>query len=107
MLELEWWPDHGGPPLWVREGRGGVRVDPAALGLDPDLVARLAAWGAAYDEDALPVDGEGDRGWVDAGVALLAETRRALEGRCSVVVTEPWWGEPPADPPPVGRGGPA
>jgi regulator of protease activity HflC (stomatin/prohibitin superfamily) len=31
------------------------------------------------------------------GPGLLAEVRQDLAGRYEVVVTEPWWGEPPSE----------
>ena len=97
MQVLEWWPDHERSPLWLVEGRGGVAVDAAAVGLEPGIAPRLAAWGRSYDEDKLPVDGAGDQEWIQTGVGLLHEVRSALAERYAVVVTEPWWSEAPTE----------
>jgi len=92
---LEWWPDYCGGTLWKTAGRGGRHVDSAALGLHPDLAARLVAWNQRYAEDKLPVTSEGDPEWLGEGIRLLAEVRRCLAGRFDVAVSEPWWGEEP------------
>jgi hypothetical protein len=94
---LEWWPDYGAELLFLRAGPGGNRVDPATLGLTTDLCERLSAWYAEYSEDKLPIDADGDAAWLETGRTLLHETRNELRGRYAVVVTEPWWGEPPTD----------
>ncbi len=91
---LEFWPDYGPGPLWMR---GGTPADPAALGLPIDLAERLQAFNDAYGEERLPLEGGGDADYLATGVRLLAEVRDALAGRFRVVVTEPWWGEAPSD----------
>lgn len=90
---LEFWPDYGGGPLWAASA--GV-IDPAAVGLNADLVARLAAHNQAYEEERLPLEGPGDAEYLAEGTRLLAAVRQALSGRYRVVVREPWWGEEPA-----------
>jgi hypothetical protein len=94
---LEWWPDHGSELLFLRAGSGGERVDLATLGLTTDLCERLLTWIAEYGDDKLPTDGDGDSAWLETGRDLLHETRQELGTRYTVVVTEPWWGEPPTD----------
>lgn len=91
---LEFWPDYGSGPLWQR---GGAPADLVTLGLSANLAERLRLFNDAYEEDRLPLDGGGDAEYLAAGVRLLAEVREALAGRFLVVVTEPWWGEAPAD----------
>lgn len=92
---MEFWPDYEpAGPLWSDDGKP---VDPITLGCSSDLAARLSAWNAAYREDRLPTEGQGDAGYVQEGVRLLAEVRRAVGDRARVVVTEPWWGEPVTD----------
>lgn len=94
---LEWWPDYGSGPLWKRSGRGGVPVDAASLGLSPNLVARLTGWNASYNENKLLPESNSDSAWISQGIKLLAEVRQHLSGTFEIVVTEPWWGEPPHD----------
>jgi hypothetical protein len=91
---LEYWPDYGAGPLWQKDG---VVADLDALSLPGDLAERLHAFNTAYEEDRLPIDGDGDMTYLADGTRLLAEVRAALTGRFRVVVTEPWWGEPPSD----------
>jgi hypothetical protein len=91
---LEWWPDYGTGPLFLRDGPGGEHVPLESLDLSPDLSERLATWTADYREDKLPIDGAGDPVWIETGRELLGQARVELEGRFLIVVTEPWWGEP-------------
>lgn len=91
---LEFWPDYGHGPLWWRRG---TPADLDALGLPGDLTQRLKMFNDAYEEQRLPVNGAGDAASLTAGGHLLFEVREALAGRFRVVVTEPWWGEPPLD----------
>lgn len=90
---VEFWPDYGPGPLW---GEDGKSVDPTSLGVDPDLVERVAAWNAAYGEHKVPLDGPGDSTWLHEGRQLLREIRDSLGNDYRVIVTEPWWGEQPA-----------
>lgn len=94
---LEWWPEADGSLLWSTAGRGGDRVELESLPLAPALVARVRAWVGEYDEDNLPIEGPGDRAWLEAGTELLRETRVALGEDYRIIVTEPWWGEPAVD----------
>jgi hypothetical protein len=94
---LEWWPDYGSGPLWMRSGRGGVHVDAASLGLSSDLATRLAEWNASYSEDKLLRESDSDSAWISQGIELLAEVRQNLLGKFKIIVTEPWWGEHPHD----------
>ena len=89
---LEFWPDYGPGPLWNRDGKA---ADLDALRLPGDLAQRLAAFNGSYEEDRLPLEGTGDAGYLAVGLALLAEVREALAGRYRVIVTEPWWEDPP------------
>lgn len=94
-MTIEWWPEHGSGPIWV----DGASVEFASL-LPADLAARVTAWNDAFVDDAmLPVDGGGDVDWLAEGKSLLAAVRAALSESHDVIVTEPWWGEAPADPP--------
>ena len=85
-------PDYGSGPLWTE---GGKPADLTSLEVDPDLVEKLVAWNAAYEEDKVPIDGPGDSAWLQEGRQLLMEVRDALGNDYRVVVTEPWWGEEP------------
>lgn len=89
---LEFWPEYDGGPLWSPEGQ---TVELASLGLPRELVARLNAWNARYDDAKLPFEGN-DRDWLNEGVSLLAELRSELGHDYEVMVTEPWWGEEPS-----------
>jgi hypothetical protein len=89
---LEFWPDYGPGPVWTDDGRP---VDLGHLGVDPDLVAEVAAWNDAYGEDKVPIESHGDSAWLGEGRRLLHEIRAALGAEYRVVVTEPWWGEKP------------
>lgn len=91
MKQLEFWPEYGTGPLWA----GVDGVDLGQLGLPIELVERLVAWNACYEDERLPMEGPGDPDWLGEGKRLLAETRTALAGSCRLVVTEPWWGEEP------------
>jgi hypothetical protein len=84
-------PDHGPGPLWA----DGKPVDLASLGLDRDLVVKVAAWNASYEETKVPIEGTGDAAWLLEGKRLLSSIRDALSRDYRVVVTEPWWGEEP------------
>lgn len=77
---LEFWPDYGTGPLWLR---GGKPADLAALAIPADL--------GSYEEERLPLDGDGDGDaeYLALGVRLLEEVRAALTGKFRVVVTEP------------------
>ena len=90
---LEFWPDYGAGPLWDQ----GASVALEAVGLPSQLAARLAAFGEAYQEGRLPLDGPGDTDYLAEGKRLLGAVREALAGRYRVLVTEPWWGEEPSD----------
>lgn len=95
MLDvLEFWPDYGPGPLWLK----GAPAPLSALNLPADLSDRLQLWNEAYEERLLPSEGDGDPDYLSTGKALLAEVRAALRGRFRVLVTEPWWGEVPSDP---------
>lgn len=79
-----------------------LRMIPARKGIRSVLGqvggARIVGLGdlAGYSsEGKLPLTGEGDPGWLEEGMRLLAEVRRCLAGRFNVVVSEPWWGEEP------------
>lgn len=98
-MVYEWWPDYGSGPLFrVGGGPAGAVVDVRDLGLPGGLASELAAWNSAYEEVKLPTEESmGDVEWLAHGVQLLARTRQALDGRATVIVTEPWWGEEPAD----------
>lgn len=94
----EWWPEHGQGPLWLRTGRGWVPVEITSLNLPETLADAVESWNGSYEEAKIPVDGsDGDAEWLSLGIELLADTRTALRGRATVIVTEPWWGEKPAD----------
>ena len=93
MTRVEFWPDYGSGPLWTEDG---APIDPRSLGLTDDLAEQLELWSAQYDEDRIPVEGSGDREWLDRGAHLLERTRRALGPSCEVIVTEPWWDDPAA-----------
>ena len=92
MTVLEFWPDYGPGPLWTDDGQP---VDLSSLGLSRDLVERVAAWNAAYEETKVPIEGTGDDGWLSEGKRLLGAIRDAVGSEYQVVVTEPWWGEEP------------
>mgnify|MGYP003419462799 FL=1 len=92
MTRVEFWPDYGSGPVWTEDG---APIDPRSLGLTDDLAEQLELWSAQYDEDRIPVEGSGDREWLDRGAHLLERTRRALGPSCEVIVTEPWWDDPP------------
>ncbi|MCW2756939.1 MAG: cell division protein FtsK/SpoIIIE [Nocardioidaceae bacterium] len=94
---LEWWPDYDGQVLFLRRGRGGHPVDPATLGLSEAVLDDLQRWSSVYAEENLPIGGPGDPCWLDEGIGLLHRVRAELAGRYEVVVTEPWWGERPAN----------
>jgi hypothetical protein len=89
---LEFWPDYGPGPLWRQDGQP---VDLSALDLTPDLIQRVTAWNAAYEEDRVPIEGAGDLAWLREGKGLLDAIRAELGTKYRVVVTEPWWGEDP------------
>lgn len=89
---LEFWPEYSGGPLWSEYGR---TVELESVGLSRDLIGRLTAWNARYDDAKLPFE-ENDRDWLNEGTGLLAEVRTALGTDYVVVVTEPWWGEEPS-----------
>jgi hypothetical protein len=98
VTTLEWWPDYGlDHPLWLRQGRGGAPVDLVSLRLPGPVAQRLRNWTAAYQEDKIPDEADGDTAWLAEGVRLLGEVRAALGDEYRVVVTEPWWGEEPAE----------
>jgi hypothetical protein len=84
MVQLEFWPDYGGGPLWEPDG---TAVDLASLALPEDLCSRVQAWNARYEEARLPFEAN-DVAWLAEGKALLAELRHALSDRI-IVVTEP------------------
>lgn len=88
--EVEFWPDYGSGPLWHRNGEP---ADLATLGLAPELVERLTDWNSRYEETNLPIDGPGNRSYLDEGSRLLRMVRGSVGPRYRVVVTEPWWGE--------------
>jgi hypothetical protein len=94
---LEWSPEYGSGPLYVRTGPGGYRADLESLGLPDDLVRRLTEFNAKFADERLPIDGPGDSAWMDLGIRLLHEVRTHLADRYRVVVTEPWWGEDPSE----------
>ena len=88
MIVLEFWPDYGSGPLWTEDGKA---ADLRSLGLPGELVGELQEWNAAYGEEKVPIDGDGDPLWLDEGVRLLNFVRVALGNTYEVVVTEPWW----------------
>jgi len=88
---VEFWPDYGRGPLW----KDGKPADPAALGVDADLAARLRDWNSRYAETNLPIDTSGSPAYLAEGSRLLREVRAAVEAGYRLVVTEPWWGEEP------------
>ena len=92
MRFVEFWPDYGSGPLWTEDGKA---ADLRSLGLPSELVAQLEVWNGQYAEDKIPIEGEGDSGWLGEGISLLRRTRAALGSDVHVVVTEPWWGEDP------------
>ena len=67
MTRVEFWPDYGSGPLWTEDG---APIDPRSLGLTDDLAEQLELWNAQYDEDRIPVEGSGDREWLDRGAHL-------------------------------------
>ena len=85
-MEIEFWPEHGSGPLWHE----GAALDLAPL-VGDDLAERLVRWNAQFSDDKLPIDTGGDGPWLAEGNELLRRVRVALEGRHTVVVTEPWW----------------
>ena len=91
MTTLEFWPDYGPGPLWL----DGKAVELHSLGLPHELARQLEAWNGRYEEDKVPLEGDGDAEWLREGTSLLRRTRSALGARFSVVVTETWWGEEP------------
>ncbi|HWM73633.1 MAG TPA: hypothetical protein VNQ53_07825 [Nocardioides sp.] len=91
MTILEFWPDYGAGPLWS----DGKPADLASLGLGEHLRSELTEWNARYEEDNLPLRGDGDAAWLSQGRDLLCQTRAALTPTYEVVVTEPWWVERP------------
>lgn len=92
MTRLEFWPDYGPGPLWTEKGKP---VDLESLGISPELAERVLLWNSQYEEDRIPVDGPGDSEWIADGVDLLRQLRTDLGRSVEIVVTEPWWGEPP------------
>lgn len=87
---LEFWPDYGAEsPLWS----DGKAVDLESLPLSVDLKHRLSTWNRGYEESKLPINGTGDDEYLQEGKRLLDELRRTLDGHCSVIVHEDWWGE--------------
>ena len=94
---LEWWPDYGGQLLHVRTGRGGTPVELDRLPLSTSTVQALRRWVSSYADERLPIEGSGDSDWVDEGVDLLRRCREELQPDYEVVVTEPWWGDPPTE----------
>lgn len=88
-VEPEFWPEHGGGPLWD----GGRSVDLGSLPLGPDLRERLRGWNAGFSDDRLPF-GSPDVAWLDEGRTLLRQVRAALAATHAIVVHEPWWDEP-------------
>jgi hypothetical protein len=93
VTRLEFWPDYGAGPLW---SASGDPVDLEQLRLPVALVERLRGWNGEYREDKIPVEGLGDRTWLEEGVELLRRTREALGSGYRVVATEPWWGKQPS-----------
>jgi hypothetical protein len=91
---LEFWPEYRGGPLWNDQGQS---VDLANLPVSDDLRERVADWVSGYADEKLPMESTGDAEWLAVGTALLAELRLALQPDYDVVVTEPWWGEEPAE----------
>lgn len=83
---IRFFPDSGvAVPLW--DDGGPLEHDPAwlaeHLGLDGALVARLAAWGLAYDE---PESWRGNREeWVADGRRLVEEVRARLPAGLTLV----------------------
>ena len=91
MDVLEFWPDYSGRgPLWDAAGQ---KVELDSLGLDRTFVDRLRGWLDLYDDSRLPIEGDGDSGWLREGRAILDVLRQALVGRYEVVTHEDWWGE--------------
>jgi hypothetical protein len=95
VVILEFWPEHGGGPLWSRDGKP---VDLSALPVPPDLTKRVAEWTERYNDERLP-SAPNDEEWLAEGRTLLGELRQALGEKYDVIVTEPWWGEKPLEPP--------
>ncbi len=89
MTVLEFWPDYGLGPLWTDDSKPS---DLASLGIDRGLAEQLTAGNAGYEENKVPIDGNGDAAWLREGRRLLHEVRVALGARYRVVVTEPWLG---------------
>lgn len=92
MSDIEFWPDYGPGPLWTDKGKV---ASPTELGLPGELAVRLDTFNAAYEEWRLPREGPGDPAYIAEGIALLAAVRSAIRPEYRVIVTEPWWGEPP------------
>jgi hypothetical protein len=65
----------------------------AEVGLSGSFQERAASWLQSYDDAKLPIDGDGDAGWLAEGVRLLEDARAELAGRYVVLVTEPYWAE--------------
>ena len=57
----------------------------------------LEVWKSGYRDDRLPIDGPGDKDWLDEGALLLKEVKAALRDEVEIVVTEPWWDFPDQD----------
>jgi hypothetical protein len=68
---------------------------PESLGISPQLDERVRGWNSQFEEGKIPMDGPGDAEWIGEGVDLLRHLRTDLDRRVEIVVTEPWWGEPP------------
>ena len=82
MVEvLEWWPDHGGQLLHLRDGRGGVPVDLDELPLSRSTADLIRRWLGTYADDKLPSEGSGDPVWIDEGIGLLQRCRQEARSR--------------------------
>lgn len=67
------------------------------LPLSAETTDALRRWLDDFSEETLPVDGAGDPSWIARGIVLLQQSRSELGPAYEVLVTEPWWGEPPSD----------
>jgi len=92
MTRLEFWPDYGTGPLWTDKGKP---VYLESLGISPQLAEGVRLWNSQFEEGKIPMDGPGDAEWIAEGVDLLRQLRTDLDPSVEIVVTEPWWGEPP------------